>query len=91
MTHVSQVTFDENGEVELVSIVVGPKAYEYITALAPPSGLDFPVTLSYAAPTVAAVFHRAGSVPGTNREHEVASEVFYALSPVVDRLIEYDG
>lgn len=89
---VTQVNFDEDGDVEYVWVAVESK--EEVEYLSPGyqvlGGLQFPINLRWSAFTAAETFHAAGKVPGTDERYAASETVYYALLPVVDRLIEYD-
>lgn len=90
MARVSSVSFMLDGTVGIVSIVADMDEYEYILSQEAPKGLAFPVVFEYTSQETAALFHRCGDVPGTNPYARVSTEIFNALSTVVDRLIEYE-
>lgn len=88
---VSKVSFLHDGSVGIVTMTsVDPDEYEFVFGQEIPKGLGFPVVIEYNAEDTAALFHRAGKVPGDHADASVSSEIYNALMAVVDRLIEYD-
>ena len=88
---VTSVEFDEDGDVSFVLIEVHTAdELVYVSGAAGPDSLVFPVKLSLSPDTTAELFHRAGKVPGTHPDCDVATNVYYSLIAVVDRLIEYN-
>lgn len=37
------------------------------------------------------IYHYCGRLPGDHPDNEYTSAVYYALAPIIDRLVEYDG
>lgn len=88
---VTTVWFDEDGEVSSLRLLMDRAEFEYALEVNAPAVLEFPTGCVLTPKNAQEIYHRAGSVPGTHPDYERSSEVFYALTTVVDRLIEYDG
>lgn len=86
-----RVEFDNDENVSHVTVLIeNDEELVFGWDSTGPEGLVFPVSISLDAEGTSNLFHRAGKVPGTDVYHEVATNVYCTLLPIVDRLIEYD-
>lgn len=89
--YISRVDFDPDGDVTDVFMVMEDEdELMFFNDGLVPENLVYPLTVHANAEDTAALFHRAGKIPGNHTLYEVSSVFYNAMLPVVDRLIEYD-
>lgn len=86
MIRVRAVYFDDNEEVERISVELDTEEFKFVFGGGPKGHYIVDMDPEEAA----TAFHKAGKVPGTSPDREVAGRVFGALMAVVDRFIEYE-
>lgn len=87
MFHVKQVNFDDDDNVDLIHVQLGPVEYAWIYDHRLPADVVWPLTVAWSAKAADELFTKAGKMSGNDPDYAASNAVYYGLATVVDKLI----